>query len=149
MHECISYNTWLSGSQQDASSARQGFHGKVSQSDFNIGEILLRIRFGKHERNNDYNPQHVVRVETGKKLHGMWLMRMFSKPSKVNPFSPDGAKSNIDKLSKIANWVELKHKQNHSKVLLKSFPMNDHTLGFCMSMKEELENFVSAKVSVW
>ena len=36
----------------------------------------------------------------------------------------------IDKLSKITNWVKLKNKQNHDKVLLSSFPMNGHSLGF-------------------
>ena len=45
--------------------------------------------------------------------------------------TPDRAKSKIYKFPKISNWVKLKNKQHHSKVLLDSFPMNDHTLGFC------------------
>ena len=54
-----------------------------------------------------------------------------------NPFSPDGVKSKIDKLSKNTNWVKLYH-----KVLLDSFPMNGDTLGFC-PYNQTLENFVS------
>ena len=41
-----------------------------------------------------------------------------------------------------------KNKQRHSKVLLNSFPMNGHTLGFC-TWSQKLENFVSPKVSLW
>ena len=40
------------------------------------------------------------------------------------------------------------NKQHHSKVLLNSFPMNGHTLGFC-TWNQKLENFVSHKVSFW
>ena len=49
----------------------------------------------------------------------------------LNPFIPDSVKPKIDKFSNITNWVKLNHRQFHSKVLLNSFPMNDHTLGFC------------------
>ena len=65
----------------------------------------------------------------------------------LNPFTPESAKSKIDKFSKIANWVKLKNKQHHSKVLLNSFPMNGHTLGFC-TWSQKLENFISPKVSL-
>ena len=66
----------------------------------------------------------------------------------VNPFSPDSAKSNIGKFSKITNWVKLKYKQLYSKVLLNSFPMNGHILGLC-PQNQKLENFVSTEVSLW
>ena len=36
----------------------------------------------------------------------------------------------------------------NSKVLLNSFPMNGHTLGFC-TWSQKLEYFVSPKVSLW
>ena len=55
----------------------------------------------------------------------MWLK------GDANPLTPDSAKSKTDKFSKITIWVKLKSKQSHSKVLLNSFPMNGHTLGFC------------------
>ena len=48
-----------------------------------------------------------------------------------NRFPPDKAKFKIDKVSKITNWVKLKNKQHHSKVLLNRFLINGHTLGFC------------------
>ena len=48
-----------------------------------------------------------------------------------NPLTPDSAQSKINKLSKIANRIKSINKQHHSKVLLNSFPMNGHTLGFC------------------
>ena len=35
----------------------------------------------------------------------------------------------------ITNWVKLKNKQFHSKVLLSSFPMNCPTSGFCIIRK--------------
>ena len=55
-----------------------------------------------------------------------WTVKLF------NPFTPDSAESKIiDKFPKIPKWVKLKNKQHHSKVLLNSFPMNGHTLGFC------------------
>ena len=49
----------------------------------------------------------------------------------INAFSPDRAKCKHEifqnfKLGKTEN-----KKQHHSKVLLNSFPMNGHTLGFC------------------
>ena len=44
------------------------------------------------------------------------------------PFTPDNTKSKIDKFSKITNWVLTK--QHHGKVLLNSFTMTGHTLGF-------------------
>ena len=47
----------------------------------------------------------------------------------VNSFTP--AKSKTDKFYKITNWVKLKNKQHHSKVLHNSFPMIGHTSGFC------------------
>ena len=42
-------------------------------------------------------------------------------------FTPDSAKSKIDEFYKVTNWVKLKTKQHHSKVLRNSFPMNGHT----------------------
>ena len=48
-----------------------------------------------------------------------------------NLFIGDSAKFKIDKFSQITNWAKLKSKQHHSTVLLNSFPMNGHTLGFC------------------
>ena len=39
--------------------------------------------------------------------------------SAPNPFTPDSAKSKMDKFSKITNWTKLKNKQYHRKVLLK------------------------------
>ena len=66
----------------------------------------------------------------------------------LNPFTPDSAKSKIDKFSTITNWVKMKKKQHHNKVLLRSFPMNgDHTLALCPQNKK-LEHFVSPKVSL-
>ena len=65
-----------------------------------------------------------------------------------NPFTPDSAMSKIDQFSKITNWVKLKTKQHHSKVLPNSFQTNGHALGFC-SWNQKLENFVSSKVSLW
>ena len=49
-----------------------------------------------------------------------------------NPFTSDSAKSKIDKCSKITNCFKLKNKHHQSKPLLNSFPMNGHTLGFCL-----------------
>ena len=74
--------------------------------------------------------------------------RYFDACCTLNPFTPDRAKSKIDKFCKITNWVKLTTKQHHSKVLLNSFPMNGHTLGFC-PQNQKLENFVSPKVSHW
>ena len=52
-------------------------------------------------------------------------------------------------LLKVPNWIKLKNKQHHSKVLLSnSFPTNGHTLGFC-TWSQKLETFVSPKVSLW
>ena len=65
--------------------------------------------------------------------------------SDLFPFTLDNTKSKTDKFSKISNWGKLKNK--HSKVLLNSFPMNGHTLGFC-TWSQNLENFVSPKVSL-
>ena len=45
-------------------------------------------------------------------------------------------------VSKITNWINLKTQQFQSKVLLNSFPMNGHTLGFC-PWNQKLQNFVS------
>ena len=39
----------------------------------------------------------------------------------------DSAKLKIDDFAKITNWVKLKNKYNHNKVLLNNFPMNGHT----------------------
>ena len=47
------------------------------------------------------------------------------------PFTFDSGKSKIDQFSKITNWVKLKNKQHHSKVMCDSFPVNGNTLGFC------------------
>ena len=58
----------------------------------------------------------------------------------IIPFIPDSAKPNIDKFSKITNWIK-----HQSKVLHNSFPMNGHTLGFC-PQNQNWENFVSPKV---
>ena len=55
-----------------------------------------------------------------------------------NSFNRDSAKYQIDKFSKVTNWVKLKNKQPHSKVLLNSFPMNGHTLGFCLSIESKV-----------
>ena len=48
-----------------------------------------------------------------------------------NVVTPDNSKSKTDEFYKITNWLKLKNRQHHSKVLLNSFPMNGHTLGFC------------------
>ena len=48
----------------------------------------------------------------------------------INPFTPDSVKSKTENFSRITNRVKLKNKQHHSKVMLNSFPMNGHTLGF-------------------
>ena len=53
-----------------------------------------------------------------------------------NPLTPDSNKSKTDEFSN----------NKHSKVLLNSFPMNDHTLGFC-PQNQKLENCVSSKVN--
>ena len=55
---------------------------------------------------------------------------------------------NVINFSKLTNWVQLKNKHHHSKVLLNSFPMNGHTLGLC-PYNQKLENFVSPKVYLW
>ena len=57
----------------------------------------------------------------------------------VNPFTPESAKSIIDKFSKIKNWIKLKNKQHHCKVLLNGFPTNGDILEVC-SKKQKLEN---------
>ena len=57
-----------------------------------------------------------------------------------DPLTPDSAKSKIDRNSRITNWVKLKTKQHHSKVLLNSFPMNGHTLGFCPLNQKSIES---------
>ena len=44
-----------------------------------------------------------------------------------NYFTPVNAKSKIDKISKITNWVKLKDKQQQSKALLNGFSINGHT----------------------
>ena len=56
-------------------------------------------------------------------------------------------KSKVDKFSKITNWVKLKNKRYHSKVLLNSFPTNGHTVGFCPK-NQKFDKFVSPKVSL-
>ena len=57
----------------------------------------------------------------------------------VHPFTPDSAKSKIDKFfSKITNWIKLENKLHRSKVLLNSFLMNDHTLGFCPELESKV-----------
>ena len=51
--------------------------------------------------------------------------------------------------SKLINRIKLKTWENgNTNVLLNSFPMNGHTLGFC-TWSQKLENFVSAKISLW
>ena len=42
-----------------------------------------------------------------------------------DPFTPDSVKS------KITNWVKLKNKLHHCKMLLNVFPTNGHISGFC------------------
>ena len=75
----------------------------------------------------------------GHQMSHRWPTVLYS----LNPFNPDSAKSKTDKFFKIINWVK-----QHSEVLLDSFPMNGHTLGFC-SQNQKLANFVSPKVSLW
>ena len=57
------------------------------------------------------------------------------------PFTPDSAKSKIDKLE------EIESNQHHSKVRLNSFPTKGHTVGFC-PWNKKLENYVSPNVSL-
>ena len=59
----------------------------------------------------------------------------------IHPFTPDSAKSKTDKFSNITNWVKVKDKQHQSKVQLNSFPMNGHTLGFCL-YNQKFQDFV-------
>ena len=61
-----------------------------------------------------------------------YCFKIFKHLAKVckSLFTPENSEYKIDKFSKITNWVKLKNKQNHSKVLLSSFPMNGHSLGF-------------------
>ena len=66
----------------------------------------------------------------------------------INHFTLDIAKSKIDKFSNIANWQKLTNKQIHCKVVLNSFPVNGHTLGF-FPYNQRIENFVLPKVSPW
>ena len=54
-------------------------------------------------------------------LHGMFATQI------INLIISDSAKSKSDKFFKITNWVRLKNKQHHSKVLLNSFPTNGRT----------------------
>ena len=51
---------------------------------------------------------------------------LLNKRRSMNPFTHENVKSEIDKLKKkkMTNWVILKNRQYHSKVLLNSFPMN-------------------------
>ena len=56
----------------------------------------------------------------------------------INAFTPDSAKSKIDKLSKITNEIKLKNKHHYSKLLLNSFPINGNTLGFIESKVKKL-----------
>ena len=57
-----------------------------------------------------------------------------------NPFTPNSAKSKIDKFSKITNWVKLKKKS--------TIVLSGQTFGFCLQNKK-LENFVSSKGNSW
>ena len=60
------------------------------------------------------------------------VAQILNKNGRHNHLACDRAKSTKTyKFSKITNWVQLKNKQHHSKVLLNSFPMNGHSLGFC------------------
>ena len=63
-------------------------------------------------------------------------------------FPPATAKPKLKNFPQIRNWVQLKNKQHHSKVMLNSFPTNGHTLGFC-PYNQKLENVLSPKVSLW
>ena len=66
----------------------------------------------------------------------------------LNLFTPDSAKSKIEKFPKIINWVKSKTKKCHSKEQFNSFPMNGHTLEFC-PWNRKLKNFVSYNVALW
>ena len=46
--------------------------------------------------------------------------RAIQKYHQLTLFNPDSTKSKIVKFSKITNWVKLKNKQHHSKVLNKA-----------------------------
>ena len=63
----------------------------------------------------------------------------------INPFTPDSAKSKSDTFSKIIKWGKSENNQHNGEVLLNSFQMNGHTLGFC-PWNQKLEYFVSSKV---
>ena len=67
----------------------------------------------------------------------------------LNPFTPDRANSKIDKFCQNYKLgkIKKKNRQHHSKVLLNNFPINGHTLGFCL-YKQNVETFVSPKVSL-
>ena len=54
--------------------------------------------------------------------------RVLLKQLSLIPFS---FKELRKKISKTKNWVELKNKKYHSKVLLDSIPMSGHTIRFC------------------
>ena len=61
----------------------------------------------------------------------------------VYPFTLDSAKSKIDKLAKITNWLK---KQTAPQLSITT--RNGHTLGF-RPKNQKLESFVSPKVSLW
>ena len=44
--------------------------------------------------------------------------------------------------TKFTNWVKLKNKQLHSKVLLNGFLMNGQTLGVCLSIESKLNRIL-------
>ena len=46
---------------------------------------------------------------------------LLKKSQPLNPLTPDSAKYKTDEFWKITNWVKLKNKQHHSKLLLNSF----------------------------
>ena len=68
---------------------------------------------------------------------------------RFNAFTPEGAKAKIDKFFKITKSAKLNKTTAvlFSKVLLSSFPINGHTLGFRIRC-QKLGNFVSPKVSL-
>ena len=94
---------------------------------------------------------HYYSCKTEVTPYGMKINVIIGSDTKVFEYTwltTDSAKSKIVKFSKITTWVKLNDKQHHSKVLLNSFPMNGHTLGFC-TWSQKLKDFVSPKVSLW
>ena len=79
--------------------------------------------------------KHMAHIREPSKYASCQVLLSGSHKS-IHRFTPDGAKSKSDTISKI-----------NCKVMLNSFPMNGHTLGFC-PWNQKLENFVSPKVKV-